>query len=976
MAPSLTTDAVPVNLTVDPSGFALSPLFWGTTVSAEAGPLPDNAQLLNATPTRVLVWPGANAGDRLNELNDTLLTVRGSKLIWSSPPTNESQFIAECRAIDCVSILQVPGEIDDPSTAAAIVNYTERTLGFVPDYWEIGNEPERWTHWGLPWNEWNQPPQGTGSRITPGQYAWEVHNYTAVMRTADPSIRILGLPGTGRPQYKIPLSEWLNTTIAVNGPNLAGIAFHVYTAGTKGAPTPQQFYAYDTGPYSLVGRLQDARSTISSELNATCPACAAPPIFVTEFGSALSHYRYGELSRGFAGALSLTATEIEGMEMNVTNMDGFASVFGTSNSWLTLNGTPRPAYTVYGQFLSHLGSEVYPVSFQVPNGPGYTGSNSSLSSDLYGVATRTANNEGRSDLLLVNVNTSSSVSLDPTLPGVGSGAPTELYEWQGQLFYSASNGSYWSGPVTPNPVDTFFPTGIPSGWTLPPQTLALFESYPGPVAPVVFASSGLPAPTRWFLSVDGALRETAAANLTVLLPGGTHTLAPVASPLPLGENPKILRERLESFPPASVSVSTSPLTVPVPFDAQWALRLSTEPPGKGTLASWYPWANASVPTLLSAVPASGYVVSEWLGSGHGSYTGRNVQARVVPKDPVNETVVFAEGFDVTFDESGLPVGSSWGVSVDGSTVSSTGASVDFLEANGTFLYQPTAVAGYTLAAGDSWVVVSGQAVMVTVQYVRISSEFEVVWEETGLTHSVPWRVVVDGSPYNASGAWTTVDLVNGTYLFSIPPIDGWIPTPSSGDLRVDGAPIVVPVTFSQPTFLVLVNSTGLPPGTVWSVNFSGRSASSSTSGLEAELSNGSYVWKVDAPTGYAARTDSGKIVVSGRNVYFSVSFYASASALAVLSQDPIEPLAIIATFAVACAMAWLVVSWRVHRRRPPRPTVHRPPPSAPRPSSAPPAATRSRPVSPPPSAPSPRPGAPPAPRQRLARYPPGGPPPS
>ena len=72
-----------------------------------------------------------------------------------SPPVNLSSFAAWCIQLGCHAIIQLPTEIASPSTAAFEVAYTEQVVRFIPDYWEIGNEPTTWTHFGIPWSQWN-----------------------------------------------------------------------------------------------------------------------------------------------------------------------------------------------------------------------------------------------------------------------------------------------------------------------------------------------------------------------------------------------------------------------------------------------------------------------------------------------------------------------------------------------------------------------------------------------------------------------------------------------------------------------------------------------------------------------------------------------------------------------------------------------------------------------------------------------------
>ena len=45
--------------------------------------------------------------------------------------------------------------MNEPAVAAAEVDYVVHTLGFEPSYWELGNEPVNWNHFGVPWAQWN-----------------------------------------------------------------------------------------------------------------------------------------------------------------------------------------------------------------------------------------------------------------------------------------------------------------------------------------------------------------------------------------------------------------------------------------------------------------------------------------------------------------------------------------------------------------------------------------------------------------------------------------------------------------------------------------------------------------------------------------------------------------------------------------------------------------------------------------------------
>src|SRR5208282_2453864 len=137
-----------------------------------------------------------------------------------------------------------------------------------------------------------------------------------------------------------------------------------------------------------------------------------------------------------------------------------------------------------------------------------------------------------------------------------SGAPVEVWTWNGTnisvsatvkpsvgaqdmtLTYSSSM------PSTAAPVPRYYPNGLPADFTLPPQSLALFESYNAPAYPVEFTESGLNRSwmgetPHWFLDVNGTHTASNSTNLTLLLPVGTYATSGTPLTLPLnGTAPK------------------------------------------------------------------------------------------------------------------------------------------------------------------------------------------------------------------------------------------------------------------------------------------------------------------------------------------------------------------------------------------------------------------------------------------------------
>jgi len=165
----------------------LAPI-WGTDLRPEYAAGAGLTTEIPGTPIEYFRWPEGTLADRFNMSTGVVYSPS------SVAPTNESDFVNWCGSVGCHAILQLPVEINNPSMAAWEVDYTEHQLGFHPDYWEIGNEPGLWTHFNIPWAHWSGSKTST---VSPQTYAAVVQAYIAAMRGVDPTIQVVGLPGTG-----------------------------------------------------------------------------------------------------------------------------------------------------------------------------------------------------------------------------------------------------------------------------------------------------------------------------------------------------------------------------------------------------------------------------------------------------------------------------------------------------------------------------------------------------------------------------------------------------------------------------------------------------------------------------------------------------------------------------------------------------------------------------------------------------------
>ncbi|MCI4346098.1 MAG: hypothetical protein L3K07_05030, partial [Thermoplasmata archaeon] len=160
----------------------------------------------------------------------------------------DAEFVSWCEWIHCQAVMMVPAEVNSTVIAASTVEYVEHVLGFHPTYWAIGNEPQLWAHFGIPWAHWQTSDQvGT----TPLHYAQQVVSYAKALRLVDPKIRLIGIESAVGGSSG---AGWIQNVSRLAGPYLSAVAYHAYPGGNGTFATSlQSFYANLANPNNFPG---------------------------------------------------------------------------------------------------------------------------------------------------------------------------------------------------------------------------------------------------------------------------------------------------------------------------------------------------------------------------------------------------------------------------------------------------------------------------------------------------------------------------------------------------------------------------------------------------------------------------------------------------------------------------------------------------------------------------------------------------
>jgi YVTN family beta-propeller protein len=161
------------------------------------------------------------------------------------------------------------------------------------------------------------------------------------------------------------------------------------------------------------------------------------------------------------------------------------------------------------------------------------------------------------------------------------------------------------------------------------------------------------------------------------------------------------------------------------------------------------------------------------------------------------STIVPPNFTVAISETGLSPGTSWSVTLNGSTLSGTDPTLDFAEPRGTYGFSVAPVPGYSATPSSGSVSVTSYQVSVTVRFTPVSATtYPVTFTESGLPTGLPWLVSLGGSAQSSSTSTAGFTEPNGTYAFSIWNALGYTATPGSGSLSVDAGPASQAIDFT------------------------------------------------------------------------------------------------------------------------------------------------------------------------------------
>lgn len=409
--------------------------------------------------------------------------------------------------------------------------------------------------------------------------------------------------------------------------------------------------------------------------------------------------------------------------------------------------------------------------------------------------------------------------------------------------------------------------------------------------PSSFIESGLPYRSNWSLIIDGNTYSSTSSYLNLSLPNGSYRYSVLALtdyiPVPSTGTLVVTGNGIAQ---ANISF-TSAQTYTIKFEesglSQGTLwEIVFDGTAINSTSNIISFISSGGTHSFSISPVQGYEISISSGS-------------IDVSSNLTEHVTFFKSiYEVSFEESGVPTGDTWGVSLGGSIIQSTGIVISFYVYNGTFDYYIYSPVGYFSNVTSGTIIVSGNSVA---EYLSMekTSEYKINFLESGLPTGSVWNVSINGLNYISNVTNLSVYEPDGTYQYSISSgVINYLPSNSGGSIVVQNSPETIGVNFTDPplqlslntyeepemhsenpstqTYTIIVSESGIAFGgglNTWGISIGGNSYNSSSSSFSILLKGGIYKYMAREISGYAVSPETGYISVSGSQ-YLNITYIA------------------------------------------------------------------------------------------------------
>ncbi len=229
-------------------------------------------------------------------------------------------------------------------------------------------------------------------------------------------------------------------------------------------------------------------------------------------------------------------------------------------------------------------------------------------------------------------------------------------------------------------------------------------------------------------------------------------------------------------------------------------------------------------------------------------------------------------FKVEFEESGIPAGIQWYIHLsNGINYIANGSFISIVLPNGSYDY-------YVYIENDNSPISQGSFIVdgknITIDITINIEKFKVNIVENGLPNGILWSIILNSIRFNSTNTSIELLLPNGTYNFTVYPIQGFRSDIENGILTVNNSYLTFTINWTVIDYNITFSIKGIPNGTGWYIMINGslfygkdfnQTFYSNSTAFVLSIPNGSYAYKIQIPNGFEVSPQSGVLNVNGSN---------------------------------------------------------------------------------------------------------------
>jgi hypothetical protein len=263
------------------------------------------------------------------------------------------------RQLGATAVVVLNGESDDPQNAAGLVRLIVRRYGptFARGiYWEIGNAPATWQHFGVPLAE---RQTNDNAACLPDQYAALVRSYAPALAAAlDAPPRIVADEWIANATDQ----SWIGTVTAVD------TQYHAFTNGPPADPGELAGGVVPAPGHAAIGSLDQRLDNLRSSLS-QYGSGSAPQIFVGTWNIDDNLQNQEDPLYGSEAQATFVADLLLHLMQRQVAMAAWAQpLYTTTQAPFTQVGAPRPGFRAFMLLRALAGGRL--LSLHVPLPPG------------------------------------------------------------------------------------------------------------------------------------------------------------------------------------------------------------------------------------------------------------------------------------------------------------------------------------------------------------------------------------------------------------------------------------------------------------------------------------------------------------------------------------------------------------------------------------------------------------------------------